>query len=214
MFRDSFWVSNHHFFFSSISKLCSWSAHSFLQTWVEGSIEIWYVVGSPQKRPIRKTRGMFGTVLLCSFNKRLISTTNSICYNLDLLTRPINTFDLQCNVWINCRIGVSRSQISIWCYMVFDAEKAVLWITVVPLLWGHPDERPLPLERPLDYVNLNINVLISTPDERPPLLKGHFSDAKGVASQEGFHCNQSIRTGLKVHGQERREDAIEINWDF
>ena len=26
------------------------------------------------------------------------------------------------------------------------------------------------------------------PDARPPLLKGHFSGAKGVASQEGFHC--------------------------
>ena len=56
----------------------------------------------------------------------------------------------------------------------------------------HPDERPPPLERPLDNVNLNINVLISTSDERPPLLKGHFSDAKGVASQEGFHCKQLV----------------------
>ena len=60
--------------------------------------------------------------------------------------------------------------------------------TVEPLLRGHPDERPPPLERPLDNVNLNINVLISTPDKRPPLLKGHFSDAKGVALQEGFYC--------------------------
>ena len=57
-----------------------------------------------------------------------------------------------------------------------------------PLLRGHPDERPTPLERPLDNVNLNINVLISTPDDRPPLLKGHISGKKGVASQEGFHC--------------------------
>ena len=61
--------------------------------------------------------------------------------------------------------------------------------TVKPLLRGHPDERPPPLGRPLDNVNLNINVLISTPGERPPLLKGHFSDAKEAASQEGFHCN-------------------------
>ena len=61
--------------------------------------------------------------------------------------------------------------------------------TVEPLLRVHPDQRPPPLERPLHNVNLNINVLISTPDERPPLLKGHFSDAKGVVSQEGFHCN-------------------------
>ena len=60
--------------------------------------------------------------------------------------------------------------------------------TVEPLLRGHPEERPPPLERPLDIVNLNINVLISTPDERPPLLKGHFSVEKGVASQEGFYC--------------------------
>ena len=56
-----------------------------------------------------------------------------------------------------------------------------------PLLKGHPDERPLPLERPLDSVNLNKNVFISTPDERPPYLKGHSPGVKGVASQEGFH---------------------------
>ena len=55
--------------------------------------------------------------------------------------------------------------------------------TMEPLLRGQPDERPLPLERPLDNINLNINVLISTPDERPPLLKGHFSGDKGEASQ-------------------------------
>ena len=61
-----------------------------------------------------------------------------------------------------------------------------------PLLRGHPDERPPPLERPLDSENLNMNVLISTSDERPPLLKGHFSCAKGVASQEGFHCISCI----------------------
>ena len=68
-------------------------------------------------------------------------------------------------------------------------KRYVLTSTVEPLLRGHPDERPPPLERPLDDVNLNINVLISTPDERPPLLKGHFSGAKGVASQKGFHCS-------------------------
>ena len=56
-----------------------------------------------------------------------------------------------------------------------------------PLLGGHLDERPTPLERPLDNVNLNINVLISTPDERPLLSKGHLSGAKGMVSQEGFH---------------------------
>ena len=30
---------------------------------------------------------------------------------------------------------------------------------------------------------------MSTPDERPSLLKVHFSCAKGVASLEGFNCN-------------------------
>ena len=64
------------------------------------------------------------------------------------------------------------------------------WFTVEPLLRGHPDEIPPPLERPLDNVNLNITILISTSEERLPLLKGHFSDGKGVASQEGFHCIQ------------------------
>ena len=64
--------------------------------------------------------------------------------------------------------------------------KTLIWIeyTMEPLLRGHPDEIPSPLERPLDNVNLNKDVLIFTPDVRPFLLKGHFSDAKGVASQE------------------------------
>ena len=55
-----------------------------------------------------------------------------------------------------------------------------------PLMRGYPDKRPTPLERPLDTVTLNLYVLISTPDEKPPLSKVHFSGAKGVASQEGF----------------------------
>ena len=60
-------------------------------------------------------------------------------------------------------------------------------VPIPPLVKGHPDQRPLPLERPLDNVNLNVNVWIYTPDERPPLMKGHFSGAKGVAPQEWFH---------------------------
>ena len=60
--------------------------------------------------------------------------------------------------------------------------------TVKPLLRGHPDKRPTPFERPHDYENLNQHVLISTPDERPPLLKGHISGTNVEASQEGFHC--------------------------
>ena len=74
-----------------------------------------------------------------------------------------------------------------------------------PLLRGHPDERPPPLERPLDNVNLNINVLIFTPDERPPPLKGHLSGAKGVASQEGFHCIDTKCTWYvsSLHSQRR-----------
>ena len=58
----------------------------------------------------------------------------------------------------------------------------IISCTVEPLLRGHPFERPPPLDRPLDYINLNINVLISTPDERPPLLKGHSVGAKEVVS--------------------------------
>ena len=57
--------------------------------------------------------------------------------------------------------------------------------TVEPLLRGHPDERPPPLERPLTNVNLNINVLISTPDERPPLLKATFLMQKGWPHKQG-----------------------------
>ena len=53
-----------------------------------------------------------------------------------------------------------------------------VYIYMEPLLKVHPDERPPPLERPLDNVNLNINVLISSPDEKPPLLICHFSGAK------------------------------------
>ena len=59
--------------------------------------------------------------------------------------------------------------------------------TVEPLLRGHLDKRPTPLERLPDSANFNKNET-DTPEERPPLLKGHFPGAKGVASQEGFHC--------------------------
>ena len=36
---------------------------------------------------------------------------------------------------------------------------------VEPLLRGHPCKRPPSLDRPLDNLNLNNNVLIYTPDE-------------------------------------------------
>ena len=68
-----------------------------------------------------------------------------------------------------------------------------------PLLGGNPDERPPPLERPLDNANVNINVLIFTPDERPPLLKGLFSDAKGVALHEGFHCIYKLHFDTNIN---------------
>ena len=51
-----------------------------------------------------------------------------------------------------------------------------------------PFGRPTPVERLLVNVNLNLKVLISTHDERPPLLKGHFSDAKRMALHDGLHC--------------------------
>ena len=57
--------------------------------------------------------------------------------------------------------------------------------TVEPLLRGHPDERPTPLERQLDNVKLNINVLISTPNERPHLLKETFLPQKRWPHKRG-----------------------------
>ena len=58
------------------------------------------------------------------------------------------------------------------------------WYTVEPLLRVHP-ERPSPLKRPLDNTNVNVNVLTSTPDERPPLLKGHLYGTKGWHHKRG-----------------------------
>ena len=53
-------------------------------------------------------------------------------------------------------------------------------------------------KRPLNTVILNVNVLISTPEESPPLLKGYFLDAKWVASQEGFHCIHAVATSYNL----------------
>ena len=56
------------------------------------------------------------------------------------------------------------------------------WIRFTNRLFGariqiiDPDRVQFETNEP--NVNLNINVLISTPNKRPPLLKGHFSDAK------------------------------------
>ena len=58
---------------------------------------------------------------------------------------------------------------------------------MVPLSRGHPDKRTTPLERPRNDMYLNINLYNYTPDERPPLSKGHISGVKGVASQQGLH---------------------------
>ena len=80
-----------------------------------------------------------------------------------------------------------------------------MWCTVEPLLRGHPDERPAPLERPLDNVNMNINVLISTPEEKPPLLKGHFSDAKGWSHKKGSTVFNSYRSHFKLRSLHEKE---------
>ena len=49
-----------------------------------------------------------------------------------------------------------------------------------PLLRGHPEERPSPLVRPLDNVNLNINVLNIYPCRKTaPLERPHFLCKRG-----------------------------------
>ena len=78
------------------------------------------------------------------------------------------------------------------------------------LLRCHPEERPAHLERPLNNVNLNINELISTSDERPPFLKRHFSGAKGVASQEGFQCTFKQPVGMTLFGGVRLEERQDV----
>ena len=40
-------------------------------------------------------------------------------------------------------------------------------------LRGHPDEMFTSLERPIVNVKLNIKEWITTPEEKPPFLKGH-----------------------------------------
>ena len=35
------------------------------------------------------------------------------------------------------------------------------------------------------------------PDNRAPLFKGHFSGAKGVATQERFHCSTTVNEAPK-----------------
>ena len=67
----------------------------------------------------------------------------------------------------------------------YDDLYIIIIVAVEPLLRGHPDERPPPLERPLYNVNLYINVLISTPDERPPFLKANFLMQKGWPHKRG-----------------------------
>ena len=49
-----------------------------------------------------------------------------------------------------------------------------------------------------DTICSNMNVLSSTPDERPLLLKDHVSGSKGVAPQEGFHCYSYKSILLKI----------------
>ena len=67
--------------------------------------------------------------------------------------------------------------------------------TVEPLLRGHPDERPLPLERPLVNVNLNINVLIFLPLTRGhPSWKATFLMQKGWPHKRGSTVDKNNKT--------------------
>ena len=49
-------------------------------------------------------------------------------------------------------------------------------------LRGIPEKKPTPLEMTREEVNINLGILISTPDERPPLLKEQILGAKWVTS--------------------------------
>ena len=62
-----------------------------------------------------------------------------------------------------------------WC-ISNNVYPLIKMLTVEPLLRGHPDKRPPHRERPLDNVNLNINVLISTSD---PSWKAIFLMQRG-----------------------------------
>ena len=64
--------------------------------------------------------------------------------------------------------------------------------TVEPLLRGHPDERPTTLERPLDNVNLNKNVLISTVMRSNPFLKATFLVQMGWPHKTGSNVVQIL----------------------
>ena len=83
-----------------------------------------------------------------------------------------------------------QSFLGVYTECIPDVSKYVsglMWLSYIEIQWNLFCEAT-PLERPLEYENLNLNVLISTPDKRPPLLKGKFSGPKQVASQEGFYC--------------------------
>ena len=70
---------------------------------------------------------------------------------------------------------------------------------VEPLLRGHPFESPPPPSgKTICNVNLNINGLISTPDERPPLLKGHFL-CKRCGLTRGVHLYIYTLESLLLH---------------
>ena len=79
--------------------------------------------------------------------------------------------------WMEPVIGRRRRRRNAWPWPASICSvyryKTMFNYTVEPLLRGHPDHRPPPLERPLANVNLNTIVSICTPDERPSLLKGH-----------------------------------------
>ena len=67
-------------------------------------------------------------------------------------------------------------------------------------LKGHINQRPTPLLRPLDSVNLNLNILISTPGERPPFWKATPFERPHilVAFREGLNFSSITRQRLVI----------------
>ena len=74
--------------------------------------------------------------------------------------------------YIVFNLNLRNSSMYVAVFTVYLHPTTVHLNTGEPLLRGHPDERPIPLEMLLDTVNLNIDILIYI----------------GVTSQ--FHCSQ------------------------
>ena len=160
--------------------MLSSNLHSYLFGWVHGRDHI-------VQSLIHGQQSIYGSNIINQCNRKKLTLTRIRSNMTNINTKKFFFFTYGCS-WCYWQAKYTRSQFSKDSYLWRGASLLYFvntWVThskhcknvntVEPLLRGHPDKRPTPLERPLENVNLNIICIDFYPrGEATPLKRPFF----------------------------------------